>query len=125
MGLKTGPRRLVEGMRQRAARRDKNESEIIRVLREAGASVVQLDDRGLPDLLIGYKGVNVLVEVKTARGKLTPDQEKFFEMWKGQASVIRTIPDAEGLLAGIADQNLQPMQAPFNVVAVQQRKFIV
>jgi hypothetical protein len=96
-------------MRHRAARRDKNEPEIIKALREAGASVYQLDDTGLPDLLVGIMGVTILIEVKSDGGKLTPPQQHFFDNWKGQAYVVRTISDVERLLTGLASQAVPQM----------------
>ena len=50
---------------RRAARRDSNEVEIVRALIAAGASVTHLSGvDGLPDLLVGYQGRTVLLEVK-------------------------------------------------------------
>lgn len=83
-----------------AARRDANEAEIIEVLRACGATVVQLSDSGLPDLLCGYADPetgeqrNYLIEVKTESGKLTDLQFQFFESWNGQCEVARTIQEA-------------------------------
>ena len=81
-------------IKRRAAKRDKNEAEIIHALRQVGADVIQLSDKGVPDLLVGYKNRNFLIEVKTDKGKLTPDQTDFFTMWTGQVAVVRTIEEA-------------------------------
>ena len=50
---------------------DKNQTEIVKVLKQLGCSVVSLADKGhgVPDLLVGYKAQNYLVEVKGKKGK--------------------------------------------------------
>ena len=70
---------------------DKNQTEIVKVLKQLGCSVVSLADKGhgCPDLLVGFKAQNYLVEVKGKKGKLTEDQETFFQTWKGQTMVFR------------------------------------
>ena len=61
---------------------DANQAQIVSALRAAGANVWIL---GLPvDLLVGYKGHTVLMEVKDGPGKrLTALQEAFFAKWEG------------------------------------------
>ena len=70
---------------------DKNHTEIVNTLKGIGCSVVSLADKGhgVPDLLVGFRGRNYLVEVKGEKGKLTPDQETFFQTWRGQTMVFR------------------------------------
>jgi hypothetical protein len=80
---------------QRAARRDKNEPALIIVAERLGATVAKINQEGLPDLLIGFTHlitgtkINLLVEVKSKSGKLTPAQIQFFNTWAGQRVVIR------------------------------------
>lgn len=81
-------------MNRRAAKRDGNEQEIIDTLRKAGATVTQLSDSGLPDLLVGYLGVNLLMEVKTPKGSLSDDQEKWHAAWRGEVLVVRSVDEA-------------------------------
>lgn len=76
------------------AKRDANEAEIIEALTAVGASVVQLSQRGVPDLLVGYRGATYLLEVKTKTGDYTEDQVKFNETWRGQRALVRTPEDA-------------------------------
>jgi predicted nuclease of predicted toxin-antitoxin system len=57
---------------RRAKKRDANEPEIVQALRKAGA-VVWYQDRPF-DLLVGFMGRLVALEVKTACGKLKPSQ---------------------------------------------------
>jgi len=83
------------------AKRDLVEPEIIGALRAVGASVAQLSQRGLPDLLVGLAGRTVLLEVKGARGKLTPDQETFLALWRGgTVTVVHSVSEA---LAALED----------------------
>jgi hypothetical protein len=81
---------------RRAAKVDANQPEIVAALRAAGLSVAPLHfvGRGFPDLLVGSYGENILLELKTAKGKLTPDEAKWHEQWRGQVAIARTIADA-------------------------------
>ncbi len=88
---------------RRAAKRDANEAEIKDALKAVGASVVTISAKGVPDLLVGYRGVNYLLETKGKRGKLTPDQVQFFEDWCGEASVVRTVEDALKVIGAVRD----------------------
>lgn len=74
----------------RAAKVDRNQAEIVAALRKAGAKVYVSSSfgQGFPDLVVGYQGRFVLLEVKdgakppSAR-KLTADQVKFHAEWTG------------------------------------------
>lgn len=79
-------------LRKFANKRDRNEREIIRTLIAAGATVYQLDQPC--DLLVGYHGINKLIEVKDKGGSLTDDQVKFRAEWEGQYTVVWTSDDA-------------------------------
>ena len=86
-------------MARRAARRDANEREIIDALREVGATVQPLDIKGVPDLLVGFAGRNLLMEVKdgskppSAR-RLTSDQVKWHREWGGLVHVVNNVNEA-------------------------------
>jgi hypothetical protein len=100
-------------MRSYARRRDSNEKAIIEALRAAGASVQQLDEVGVPDLLVGYAGKTWLVEVKDEHGKaekrskrteigLRDTQEKWWAAWKGGPLVtVCTVEEALAVI-GVA-----------------------
>ena len=46
---------------------------------------------GFPDLVIPFRGFNWFIEIKTEKGKLTPEQVKFKGGWgEGQYAVCRT-----------------------------------
>ena len=88
----------------RAAKRDRLEPQLIKAALALGATVRQLDDPGLPDLLIGIGGVNLLAEVKSPSGKLTAAQQQFFDLWKGQVYIVRSAADIERLIARITSK---------------------
>ena len=72
------------------ARIDTNHKEIVKALREAGASVVSLASmkHGCPDLLIGFANETLLMEVKKdSKAKFTSDQLAFIGRWKGGAII--------------------------------------
>jgi hypothetical protein len=73
-------------MARRAARVDANQTQVISALEKAGASVIVI---GRPvDLLVGLRGVTLLVEVKnpdSRYGKKGPNdnQRDFMKDWRG------------------------------------------
>jgi hypothetical protein len=87
-------------MRKRA-RIDANQPEIVKALRSIGCSVLpihQLGD-GAPDLLVGRRGKNILLEIKDgdkppSERKLTPDEQDFLAAWCGQYSIVETVQQA-------------------------------
>ena len=90
---------------RRASKVDANQREVVAALRGAGASVQLLHavGEGCPDLLVGYKGLNMLLEVKDgskppSAQKLTPQQEVWHRDWRGHRVVVNS---AEAALAAI------------------------
>lgn len=77
------------------ARVDANQAEVVKALRKVGASVQVLSmvGHGCPDLLVGYRGKNYLLELKdgdkapSAR-KETPDEHEWIGTWRGTVSVV-------------------------------------
>jgi len=70
------------------ARIDTNHKEIVKALRDAGATVVSLASmkHGCPDLMVGYAGETLLMEIKKdSKAKFTSDQIDFMGKWKGGA----------------------------------------
>ncbi len=90
------------------AKRDENEAEIVKALEGIGCIVVRLDTP--LDLLVGYRGYNYLLEVKTAKGKLTKDQREFIPPWRGQLAVIRTPEQA----IDVVTKTVRPNKVVFN-----------
>lgn len=80
-------------MRNRA---DNNQFAIVNKLRKIGASVTILSQvgDGCPDLLVGFRGVNYLMEIKERSGKLTTDQQVWHTYWNGQVAVVRSFDEA-------------------------------
>lgn len=79
-----------------AARVDANQAEIVDALRKIGATVQPLHTvgGGCPDLLVGYKRKNFLMEVKDDGGKLTRDQKSWHSGWQGSAHIVWSAEDA-------------------------------
>ncbi len=85
-----------------ARRTDGNQAAIVAALRGVGASVLPIASptvAGVPDLIVGYIGTdgrsrNLLMEVKTAKGRLEPEQETFLATWPGPALVVRSVEEA-------------------------------
>ena len=88
---------------RRNARADPNQKEIVKALRDIGASVIHLHmvGRGCPDILVGFRGRNTLMEIKTEKGKLNKRQEIFFARWYGKCFVVRTVDEALELIGAI------------------------
>ena len=83
-----------------AARVDANQEQIVSVLRAAGATVWII---GLPvDLLVGYKGRTLLMEIKDgSKKRLTKLQEAFFEKWEGGTLCRVDGPEAALRMIGV------------------------
>lgn len=80
---------------------DNNQPDIVKVLRQAGASVAVTSNagKGFPDIVVGYLGVNLLMEIKDgekppSQRKLTPDEQKFKDNWLGTYIVVNSVNDA-------------------------------
>lgn len=87
---------------RRAANIDSNQNEIVDALRAAGASVEPKLSRvgeGVPDLLVGIRGVTTVMEVKdgkktASRKKLNDDEKKWHAEWRGSKFVVESIEQA-------------------------------
>ena len=97
---------------RRAAKIDANHNDVVKALRSIGATVHSLarEGGGCPDLLVGYRGTTLLMEVKDgsrppSERRLNPDQEKWIEAWRGGAvwliTSVQEAIDAATLTAGI------------------------
>lgn len=88
-----------------AKRIDNNQNSIVKALRDHGAYVrIVTQGDGIPDLLVGYKGVTYLLEVKDgdktpSKRKLTPHEQKFFDEWTGGiVAIVTSVEDALALI---------------------------
>lgn len=70
---------------------DANYYEIKHALERIGATC---DRRSPGDLVVGFRGHNYLLEIKTQRGKQNEKQVKFQRDWRGQYAVVRTVEEA-------------------------------
>lgn len=78
-------------------RSDANASALYAYLEARGCSVARI---GRPlDALVGLRGRSVVVEVKTATGKLRPSQKSFARGFCGAWAVIRTEGDCSLLVS--------------------------
>lgn len=110
----------------RPAHRDAAEPDIIAALRKVGATVWQLSGKDIPDLLVGYKGQTVLLEVKTPDksytdkrngktyrrdGALSAGQKAFFDSWRGaKACEVFTPEEALMAVGAPVEGVLQPLE---------------
>lgn len=97
---------------RRAAKVDANQPAIVAALRKMGATVQPLHSvgQGCPDLLCGYAGRNLLIEVKdgdkppSAR-KLTADQVVWHRDWRGSVYVVESVGQAVALLIALGERD--------------------
>jgi len=93
---------------RRAAKIDKTQPEIVAALRSVGATVQSLASQGngCPDLLVGFRGQNLLIECKNgwlppSGQELTDDQVAWHMAWRGAPVwVIRSADEAIAALTG-------------------------
>jgi hypothetical protein len=85
----------------RLVRRDRNHAEIVAALRGAGCSVQDLAavGGGVPDILVGRKGRNFLLEIKDGSlppsdRRLNDSQVAWHRAWRGQTEVVLSVEDA-------------------------------
>ena len=86
---------------RRAARADRNQPEIVAALRSVGATVQPLHTigKGCVDVLVGYRGKNICMEIKDgllppSKQALTDDELKWHVMWEGQVCTVNSIEAA-------------------------------
>lgn len=93
----------MSGPPRYAQRKDQNQSEIVNALRDIGCDVWVLH---VPcDLLAGYRGLTLCLEVKGEEGKkrrrtrpMTPAQKLFHSGWRGHKVIVTT---PEGAIAAV------------------------
>jgi len=78
-----------------AKRTDANQQTIMDTFRQLGYRVQDCSGmgKGFPDLLISKTGENILIEVKTESGSLTPDQIRFISGWNSAVYICRDVDD--------------------------------
>ena len=84
-----------------ACKVDDNQREIVKKLRKIPGVTVSITSAlgdGFPDIVVGYKGVNHLIEIKDgskppSRRKLTPAEEKFHDLWTGRVDICNSFEE--------------------------------
>jgi hypothetical protein len=101
-------------------RADANQPAIVARARHRGATVQHLHavGQGCPDLLVGYMGNNLLVEVKNplvdkTHRQLTSDEKVWHSDWNGQVSIVFTVEDMDALLDEIHDRSQTLQEAGY------------
>lgn len=82
-------------MRKRG-RVDKTQAEIVLALRAAGAKVAILSNvgGGVPDLLALYNGTLLLIECKSKGGRMTEEEQAFYNEWQDCMVVVYSAEEA-------------------------------
>ena len=85
---------------------DANQVDVVKQLRALGCSVAVLSHvgHGFPDLLVGFRKKNYLIELKDgnkvpSKQKLTPDEINFHLRWCGQLSVCNSVEQIRKLIS--------------------------
>lgn len=85
----------------RNAKADANQPKIVGMLRTVGCTVQHLHTvgKGCPDILVGYRGQNYLMEIKDgdkppSDQKLTAPELAWHESWRGKVHVVRNEREA-------------------------------
>ena len=93
---------------RRAAKIDANQTQVVQALRAAGATVQSLAavGQGVPDLLVGFQGQTLLMEVKDGRKppsarQLNEQQLTWHGGWRGGPVAIVDGPDAALRMLGV------------------------
>jgi Holliday junction resolvase len=93
---------------RRAARVDANQNEIVNALRRAGASVAVTSHvgGGFPDVVVGFRGVNYLFEIKDgskppSKRRLTDDEQRWHDGWNGEVVVVNDVDEALKMIGAI------------------------
>ena len=91
---------------------DANQSEIIKAMQQEGAKVANANNMGggFPDLIVGFRKCNILMEVVSAnklknnreRGGLSEKQQDWHDDWPGRVYTVRSVEEALNVLHGEA-----------------------
>jgi hypothetical protein len=84
---------------------DDNHALIVAALRSVGCTVQSMAaiGKGCPDLLVGYQGRNLILEVKDgakrlSKRRLTSAEVRWRDAWQGQYAVVTNVDEALSLL---------------------------
>ena len=92
-------------MARTAARIDSNQPDIVKSFRKLGCSVqhTHMVGDGCPDIVVGFQGKNYMIEIKDgdkspSKRRLTDDEQKWHDEWKGSVHIIESISDVHSFL---------------------------
>lgn len=90
---------VMEQLMKRGSRPDLNHEEIRDGLKQIIGKQCVRDTKdiggGFPDLVIGFRGQNYFLEVKSdENAKLTPAETAFHMTWEGQIDIVYSLDDA-------------------------------
>jgi Holliday junction resolvase len=93
---------------RRAARTDANQNDIVEALRDVGATVAITSGlgSGFPDIVVGFREVNYLIEIKDgskppSKRRLTPDEQDFHDLWRGSVHIANDTDEALKIIGAI------------------------
>lgn len=99
---------------RRNGRIDGNQPEVVKYLQNLGMSVCILSPmgKGIPDLLVGWRGLNVLLELKDgskppSAQELTGDERDWHAKWSGQLATVNS-PEAAARVVIAEWERLRP-----------------
>ena len=83
------------------AKVDLNQVEIVAAIRKVGGKVLHLHQigGGCADVLVKYRGVLLLMEIKSKGGRMTPDEQAFYDEWQDCMVVVYSAEEALEALA--------------------------
>ncbi len=85
----------------RRQRSDANQTAIVARYRAHGVSVLVVSQHASVDAVVGFRGVDQLVEIKrgdlpASRRKLTADETKLHQTWRGRAiRIVESLDDVD------------------------------
>jgi hypothetical protein len=90
----------MENPMRRAAKPDANQHALVEALKKIGAKCFYIKEP--VDLLVGYRGRNLLLEVKNREGKnrITKAQAEFLATWPGDVQVVWSVEEAISAVVG-------------------------
>ena len=92
-------------------RTDNNQKDVVKALRKIGCSVfpAHMVGHGFPDIVVGYRGRNYLLEIKDgtkppSRKKLTTDEKLFHFGWRGEVAIVYSVDEAIAYVTRVQPQ---------------------
>jgi hypothetical protein len=75
---------------------DQNQPEIVKALRDVGATVQHLHivGEGCPDILVGFRQRNYLMEIKRIGEGLNKRELEWHGEWRGDVKIVHTPDEA-------------------------------